>query len=273
MQAEKQRYHYRTVWISDLHLGTRSCKGEFLLDFMKTVRCDQLFLVGDIIDLWKARNGWSWSIAQTDVLRRILKLPKKGCRVTFVPGNHDEHFRDFLGHSFAGVEIRDLVEYELADGRKFLVFHGDQFDAFITRYRWLSILGGQAYEWLIALNNCVNWIRKRLGFGYWSLSKFVKDRTKQATMAINNFEQVIAKYARKKGVDGVVCGHIHKPEIKDLDGVIYCNDGDWVENCTALVEHFDGRLEILDWTRERAQEAVLGISEPRSTKLPRAAAI
>jgi UDP-2,3-diacylglucosamine pyrophosphatase LpxH len=186
--------------------------------------------------------------------------------VTFVPGNHDEQFRDYVGHDFAGVSIEDMVSYELADGRNLLIFHGDQFDAFITKYRWLSVLGGRAYDWLIALNNLVNWFRRRFGLRYWSFSRYVKERTKRATMAINNFEDVVAKYARKRGADGVVCGHIHKAEIKDLDGVLYCNDGDWVESCTALVEHFDGRLEILDWTQERAAELFQdrGISQSAS---------
>ncbi|MBK8976183.1 MAG: UDP-2,3-diacylglucosamine diphosphatase [Planctomycetes bacterium] len=242
------KLRFRTVFISDTHLGTRGCKAEFLHDFLKSIDTDYLYLVGDIIDLWKARSGWYWNETQNKILRRILKIANKGTRVYFVPGNHDEYFRDFAGISFGEVDIVDQMEHEMADGRRFLVLHGDRFDAIVCNHKWLAILGGKLYDWIVAINSWFNWARKKLGMRYWSLAQYLKLKAKRATKVIGNFERIVSDYARAHGYDGVVCGHIHKAEMRDMNGVLYCNDGDWVESCTALVEHLDGRLEIIEWT-------------------------
>ncbi len=247
-QPAKSKTRHRAVWISDVHLGTRGCKADFLLDFLKSIETEQLYLVGDIIDMWKARSGWFWNDTQNKVLRRILKMANKGTHVWFVPGNHDEYFRDFVGMRFGDVQVVERIDHVTADGRKLLVMHGDQFDAIVCNHRWLAMLGGRVYDWTIVLNNWVNAIRRRLGMPYWSLSQYLKLKAKSATKMIGTFEQVVADYARSHGYDGVVCGHIHKAEIRSVDGVLYCNDGDWVESCTALVEDADGWLEIVEWT-------------------------
>ena len=258
------------MWISDIHLGTRSCKAEFLLDFLKSMRTEHLYLVGDIVDLWKARSGWNWNRTTNDVVRRVLKIANKGAQVVFVPGNHDEAFRDFLGLRFGDVEIRNTWIHTTADGRRLLVIHGDQFDTVVIKYKWLAILGGRLYETLIGVNNFVNWCRRQLNLPYWSMSAYIKQRTKQATKVIQNFETTLADYAKRQGLDGVVCGHIHKAEIREIDGVLYCNDGDWVESCTALVEHFDGRLEIVEWTNPEKihQDAVAAAAKRVDTGSP-----
>lgn len=237
---------YRTVWISDIHLGTRGCKADLLIDFLESIKCDTLYLVGDIIDLWKLRSGWNWPERHNEVLRRIMKMARKGTRVVFIPGNHDEWFRDHLGITFGDIEIIGHEVHETADGRRLLVLHGDQFDALIIKHKWIGIVGSHAYDWLITLNTVVAWGRRILGLPYWSLSKYLKHKAKAATDVINNFETVVTEAARRKGMDGVVCGHIHKAQIKQFDDVTYYNDGDWVESCTALVEHHDGTMEIVE---------------------------
>ncbi|MEO0477893.1 MAG: UDP-2,3-diacylglucosamine diphosphatase [Planctomycetota bacterium] len=253
---QNQRRRYRAVWISDTHLGTRSCKADFLLDFLKSIETDHLYLVGDIIDLWKAKSGWYWNDIQNQVLRRVLKMSSLGTKVFYTPGNHDEYFRGFIGTNFGGIQIIDRVEHRMLDGRRFLVFHGDQFDAIVCNYRWLAVVGGHLYDWLVQLNSGFNWCRKKLGMHYWSLSQYLKLRAKHATKVIGSFETITSEFGKKEGYDGVVCGHIHKAEIRDINGITYCNDGDWVESCTALVEHLDGRLEIIEWTDRRPEVPV-----------------
>lgn len=243
---------YRSVFISDVHLGTRGCQAEMLLDFIRNLECDSLYLVGDIVDGWKMKSGWHWPQAHNDVVQKILRLARKGVAVTYVPGNHDEVIRDFCGVHFGGVVVARDAIHETADGRRFLVTHGDEFDAVVQHARWLAFLGDWAYRALLASNTLINRVRRRLGFGYWSFSAFAKTRVKKALQFIENFEQAVADEARRRGVDGVICGHIHKAEMRDIDGVAYINDGDWVESCTALVEHADGRLEILEWAKVRA---------------------
>jgi UDP-2,3-diacylglucosamine pyrophosphatase LpxH len=245
-------YHrYRTVFISDVHLGTRGCQAEMLLEFIRTVECDTLYLIGDIIDGWKLRSGWFWPQSHNDVVQKILRLARKGVKVIYVPGNHDDRVREFCGVHFGGVVVvRDAI-HETADGRRFLVTHGDEFDGVVQHARWLARLGDVAYRGLLHANTWFNRARRKLGFGYWSLSAFVKVRVKNALHFIENFEAAVADEARRRGVDGVVCGHIHKAEMRDIDGIAYVNDGDWVESCTAVVEHPDGRLEILEWAKLR----------------------
>jgi UDP-2,3-diacylglucosamine pyrophosphatase LpxH len=256
---------YRSVFISDVHLGTRGCQADLLLDFIRHVECDTLYLVGDIVDGWKMKSGWYWPQSHNDVVQKILRLARKGVSVIYVPGNHDEVIRDFCGVHFGGVVVvRDAI-HETADGRRFLVMHGDEFDAVVQNAKWLALLGDWAYRALLASNTLINRVRRMLGFGYWSFSAFAKTRVKKALQFIENFEQAVAEEARRRGVDGVICGHIHKAESRMIGDVAYLNDGDWVESCTALVEHADGRLEILEWpkvVRERTPVAQAGLEQP-----------
>ena len=242
----------RTVWISDLHLGTPGCQAGPLLDFLRTVECDTLFLVGDIVDGWQLRRSWYWPQAHNDVVQKILRKARKGTRVVFVPGNHDEFARTYLGHCFGGIEVVEDWTHRTADGRLLWVTHGDLFDGVIQCAKWLAYVGDWAYELVLRLNRHVNRLRGRLGLPYWSLSKYLKLKVKRAVSYVSDFEQALAREARRRGVHGVVCGHIHHAELRHIDGVLYANDGDWVESLTALVEHADGRLEIVDWSKSMA---------------------
>jgi UDP-2,3-diacylglucosamine pyrophosphatase LpxH len=247
---------YRTVFISDVHLGTRGCQAELLLDFIRHVECDALYLVGDIVDGWKMKGGWYWPQSHNDVVQKILRLARKGVTVTYVPGNHDDRVRDFCGIHFGGLVVARDAIHETADGRRFLVTHGDEFDGVVQHAKWLAFVGDWAYRTILAANTLMNRARRRMGFGYWSLSAFLKTRVKNALQFIENFEAAVAEEARRRGVDGVICGHIHKAEMREIGGVAYINDGDWVESCTALVEHPDGRLEILEWAKLRSWSAI-----------------
>ena len=248
--------NYRAVFISDVHLGTKGCQAELLLDFIRHIECESLYLVGDIVDGWKLRSGWHWPQAHNDVVQKILRMARKGVNVIYVPGNHDDRVREFVGVHFGGVVVvRDAI-HETADGRRFLVLHGDEFDGVVQHAKWLAFVGDYAYRALIAANTLFNRVRRRLGFGYWSLSAFLKTRVKNALQFVENFEAAVADEARRRGVDGVICGHIHKAEMRDIDGIAYINDGDWVESCSALVEHHDGTLEILHWAKLRSWSAV-----------------
>jgi UDP-2,3-diacylglucosamine pyrophosphatase LpxH len=238
--------HYRTVWISDLHLGTPGCQAAALLDFLRDVECETLYLVGDIIDGWQLRRSWFWPQAHNDVVQKILRKARKGTRVVFVPGNHDEFARKYVAHNFGGVDVVDECVHVTADGRQLWVTHGDLFDGVIQCAKWLAYLGDIAYENILKVNRWLNRARAHMGLPYWSLSKYLKFKVKRAVSYVSDFETAVAREARKRGLDGVVCGHIHHAEIRTIDGVLYCNDGDWVESLTALVEHADGRLEILD---------------------------
>jgi UDP-2,3-diacylglucosamine pyrophosphatase LpxH len=245
---------YRTIFISDVHLGTKDCKAEALNNFLKHNTCDTLYLVGDIIDAWKIQqNRWRWKQSHTNVIRRILGHAKRGTRVIYVAGNHDEFLRPLIpyGLGFGMVEVVNQAEHIGLDGRHYLVTHGDLFDGITRITPWLSFLGDRLYDFVLNLNSRFNWIRHRLGFGYWSLSKFLKYRVKKAVDFVFQFEQNLATYCRKKGYDGVICGHIHHAEIRDIDGVRYMNDGDWVESLTALVEHHSGEWQIVTWTKEK----------------------
>ena len=244
---------YRTIFISDIHLGTRGCQAELLLDFIRHVECERLYLVGDIVDGWKMKSGWYWPQSHNDVVQKFLRMARKGVEVIYVPGNHDDRVREFCGVHFGGVIVARDAIHETADGRRFLVTHGDEFDGVVQHAKWLAFLGDYAYRALLTLNTVFNGARHRLGFGYWSLSAYLKTRVKNALQFIENFEAAVADEARRRGVDGVICGHIHKAEMRDIDGITYVNDGDWVESCTALVEHPDGRLEILEWAKLRRQ--------------------
>jgi UDP-2,3-diacylglucosamine pyrophosphatase LpxH len=245
---------YRSIFISDVHLGTRDCKAEQLNNFLKNNTCDTLYLVGDIIDAWRIQqNKWRWKQSHTNVVRRVLGHAKRGTRVVYIAGNHDEFLRPMIpyGFSFGLVEIHNQTEHIGADGKHYLVVHGDLFDGITRLAPWISFLGDRAYDIILSLNSKFNWVRHRFGFGYFSLSQYLKTRVKKAVDFIFHFERNLATYCKKRGFDGVICGHIHHAEIKDIDGIKYMNDGDWVESCTALVEHHDGRWEIVTWTKEQ----------------------
>lgn len=245
---------YRTIWISDIHLGTRGCKADLLLEFLKHTESDTLYLVGDIVDGWRLKRSWYWNQSHNDVVQKLLRKARKGTDVIYVPGNHDEALRDFIedaGLQFGGVTVKMEAIHQTADGRRLLVTHGDHFDGIVTCAKWLALLGDAAYGFALDLNTWFNHIRRRMGLPYWSLSAYLKHKVKNAVEFISDYEQAIAEEARRRHVDGVVCGHIHHAEIREIDGILYCNDGDWVESCTAMVEHFDGRLEILRWAELR----------------------
>jgi UDP-2,3-diacylglucosamine pyrophosphatase LpxH len=236
----------RTVWISDLHLGTPGCQARALLDFLRDTECDTLYLVGDIIDGWQLRRSWYWPQSHNDVVQKLLRKARKGTRVVFVPGNHDEFARHFVTHTFGGIEVVEDCMHVTADGRRLWITHGDLFDGVVQCARWLALLGDAAYEFSLKVNRWFNRARARMGLPYWSLSKYLKHKVKRAVSYIDDFEAAVAREAKKRGAHGVVCGHIHHAEMREIDGILYCNDGDWVESLTALVEHHDGRLEIID---------------------------
>jgi len=245
---------YRSIFVSDVHLGTKDCKAGQLNNFLKHNSCDTLYLVGDIIDAWRIQqNKWRWKQSHTNVVRRVLGHAKRGTRVVYIAGNHDEFLRPMIpyGFSFGLVEIHNQIEHIGADGKHYLVTHGDLFDGITRLAPWIAFLGDKAYDVILSLNSKFNWIRHRFGFGYFSLSKYLKHKVKKAVDFIFKFEKNLAGYCKKRGFDGVICGHIHHAEIKDIDGVTYMNDGDWVESCTALVEHHNGKWEIITWTEEK----------------------
>ena len=249
------RRRYRTIWISDVHLGTRGCNDRMLIDFLDQVDSHTLFLVGDIIDGWRMKKRYYWPERHNAIVRRIMKRAKRGTEVIYIPGNHDEMFRQFAGMNFGGVQIRKRAVHITADGRRLLVLHGDEFDTVVMAHKWLAFAGDAAYEFLMKLNVVVNAVRRRFDLPYWSLSKHAKRKVKNAVEFISRFEEAVAHEAELQNADGVVCGHIHTAEERLFGGVTYYNDGDWVEGCTALVEHFDGRMEILHWADEIAARA------------------
>ena len=244
---DEKGQRFRTIFISDIHLGTPGCQALALLDFLRTHPCDTLYLVGDIVDGWQLRRRWYWPQAHNDVVQKLLRRVRKGCRVIYVPGNHDEFARDFIGHHFGGIEVVQEAVHETADGRSLWIIHGDYFDAVVQCAKWLAYLGDNLYELTLRMNRHLNSLRGRLGLPYWSLSAFLKEKVKTALNYVTDFEVAVANEAKKRGHDGVLCGHIHRAEMRMINGVLYCNDGDWVESRTALVEHYDGRLEILHW--------------------------
>lgn len=247
LEEDTPTLRFRAIFISDVHLGTPGCQAEHLLEFLRATESDELYLVGDIIDGWQLKRRWFWHQSHNDVIQKVLRKARKGTRVTYVAGNHDEAMRHFLGLAFGGIDIRDEAVHVTADGRRMLVTHGDLFDAVVQGARWLAHVGDAAYMFTLKLNRWCNHARARLGLPYWSLSQFMKHRVKNAVSYITRFEDALAHEARRRGFDGVVCGHIHKAEIRDVDGILYCNDGDWVESLTALVETDSGELRVIDW--------------------------
>lgn len=238
---------YRALFISDVHLGSRNSQADLLLDFLKYNDAESIYLVGDIIDGWRLKKQWHWPQSHNDVVQKLLRKARKGANVVFLPGNHDEFARDYLGNNFGGIDVRDTAIHETADGRKLLVIHGDQFDIVVSNARWLALLGDWAYEFALFLNGRFNRLRRLFGFEYWSFSAWAKLRVKKAVNFIGSFEQVLAGEALRQGADGVVCGHIHHAAIRQIGEVLYLNTGDFVESCTALAERHDGSLVILRW--------------------------
>ena len=245
----EQHRRYRALFISDTHLGTRGCRAEYLLDFLRHHECETLYLVGDVIDGWAMRKGFYWPQSHNDVVQKILRKSRKGTRVVYVPGNHDEFGRQFVGLDFGGIAIREDASHELLDGRRLWVVHGDLADGVIRHAKWLAYVGDTLYDLALWLNRHLNAIRTRLGLDYWSLSQYLKYKVKNAVSFITSFEHVLLREARRRGFDGVICGHIHHAEIREVDGMLYCNDGDWVESLTAIGEDAEGRLSIIRWNQ------------------------
>jgi len=254
--------NHRTIFISDTHLGTRGCKAEMLADFLAANQCQTLYLVGDIVDGWRLKHRWFWPEAHNRVLAEILHKVDTGTRVIFVPGNHDELFRAYCGRNIAGIEIVHEAIHETADGKRLLVLHGDRFDSVIAYAKWLAHLGDWAYTLALQLNAWWGAGRRALGLGYWSLSAWLKQKVKNAVDYICRFEETVANHVRERGLDGAVCGHIHHAQIREIGGVLYHNDGDWVESCTALVEDARGRLEILSWAAPQRDTVPAVIGSP-----------
>ena len=259
---------YRTIWLSDIHLGSPGCQASYLLAFLKAHRCETLFLVGDILDGWQLRKSWYWPQEHNDVVQKLLRMARKGTRVVYIPGNHDELSRQFIGLSFGGVEVVEDAIHFTVDGKRLWITHGDLFDSVMQHARWLAHLGSWIYEWLLKTNRWFNAVRHRLGLPYWSMSQYLKHKTRRATSFINDFEHVMAAEARRRGCSGVVCGHIHKAEIRSIEGTLYCNDGDWVESLTALVETFEGQLQLIHWRQRLDTSQQLEHSEEQIEDKP-----
>lgn len=246
------RVSVRAVWLSDIHLGYKDCKADYLLDFLENIDATCLYLVGDIIDVWSMKQSLYWPESHNRVLRKLLKMSKEGVKTVYVPGNHDNVFREYIGQLFGGIEVLEKAIHVTAGGKRLLVTHGDEFDNQIRFSRFIHLAGDAAYDLLLFVNRWNYYLRRRLGFGYWSLASYVKTRIGKAAKVIELFEAAALYKAKEEGYDGIVCGHIHYPNVAEKDGVMYFNDGDWVENCTTLVEKNDGALEIWHWS-ERSQ--------------------
>ena len=257
---------FRAIFISDVHLGTSGCQARHLLDFLRHTESRELYLVGDIIDGWQLQRRWYWHQSHNDVIQKVLRKARKGTRVTYVAGNHDEAMRQFLGLAFGGIDIRDEATHLTADGRRLLVVHGDLFDAVVQGAKWLAHVGDALYMFTLRLNRWFNNARAKMGLPYWSLSQFLKHRVKNAVSYITRFEEALAHEARRRGFDGVVCGHIHKAEVRDIGGILYCNDGDWVESLTALVETEAGELRIIDWKAIEAWRSSCASGQPAAVR-------
>lgn len=256
----------RTLFVSDIHLGTKGCQAELFLDFLRVHDADTIYLVGDIVDGWRLKSGWYWPQLHNDVVQKLLRKGRAGSKIVYIPGNHDEFLRDYYGSHFGGIDVVEHAIHEGADGRKYLVIHGDLFDMVVRHAKWLALLGDWAYVFALGVSTYINVIRRKLGLTYWSLSAWAKLKVKNAVNFISEFEETLSNEAARLGVQGVICGHIHHAAMRDMDsGVRYINTGDWVESCTAVAENYDGSFEIIRWTRsirllqddaEREQQAL-----------------
>ncbi|OLP43346.1 UDP-2,3-diacylglucosamine hydrolase [Rhizobium oryziradicis] len=247
MSIETETRHVRTLFISDVHLGSKAAKTDFLLDFLRYYEAETIILVGDIVDGWRLKRSWYWPQGCNDVVQKLLRKARKGTRIIYIPGNHDEFLRDFPGMHFGGIEVADRMIFETADKKRYLVLHGDQFDVVVRNARLLAYLGDWAYDMAIAINVVLSAVRRRLGLRYWSFSAWAKLQVKHAVNFIGEFQKVVAEEARRNDVDGVICGHIHHAVMENVEGIHYINTGDWVESCTAVVENFDGSFELIEW--------------------------
>lgn len=246
---EEEKVHYRTIWLSDIHLGTKGCQAEKLLDFLKRTDSEYLILVGDIIDFWAMKRKFYWPSSHNTIVQKALKKARHGTRVIFIPGNHDEPLREYIGLNFGGISLEKTYTHTLADGRQVHCLHGDEFDVVTRYYRWIAVLGDIGYTFLLWLNRHYNSLRATFGQRSWSLSAYVKRAVKEAVNFIGEYEENVVKEAHRIGVDAILCGHIHHAVIEQRLDVLYLNTGDWVESCTAIVEHQDGRLELLNWSK------------------------
>ncbi|GGC84240.1 UDP-2,3-diacylglucosamine diphosphatase [Chelatococcus reniformis] len=274
MSKDTDVIRVRTMFLSDVHLGTKGCQAELLLDFLKCYDADTIYLVGDIVDGWRLKAGWYWPQTHNDVVQKLLRKVRKGSKLIYIPGNHDEFLRDYVGSNFGGIDVLDSAIHETADGKRFLVIHGDQLDIVVRHAKWLAFFGDWAYSTALLLNTYLNIVRRRLGLTYWSLSAWAKLKVKNAVNFIGRFEELLSAEARRHEADGVICGHIHHAIMHDRFGVTYVNTGDWVESCTGLVEHYDGRFELLRWAdivRQRATDEA-EVLRQRKTVKPKAAA-
>lgn len=256
---------YRAIFVSDIHLGTRRAQAEAFLDFLKCTESDYLYLVGDIIDSWSLRKTWFWQQSHNDVIQKLLRKGRKGSKLIYIPGNHDENFRDFVNLRFGKVAVLEETVHTGANGKRYLILHGDKFDGVVCFAPWLAKLGDSAYEISMSLNATVNRVRRFFRLPYWSLSAYLKYKVKKAVEFVSRFEEAVVREAKLRNCEGVICGHIHTPDDRMIDGIHYMNDGDWVESCTALVEHFDGRFEIIHWHQNVRTIPQPVIKEPAST--------
>jgi len=256
--------HYRTLFISDVHLGTRGCQAEMLLDFLKEHDADTIYLVGDIVDFWRIKRGAIWPQSHNDVLQKLLRKVRKGARVIFIPGNHDEGLREYCGQRFGGIEIELQAIHETANGKRYLIMHGDEFDLVVRYAKWLAFLGDRGYQLALWTNWPINFVRRKLGLGYWSLSSYLKLRVKSAVNFIGEFEEKLSNEAARRDVDGIVCGHIHHAASRELEDIHYLNCGDWVESCTAIVETEKGEFQLIRWLDVVAKREQRAISEART---------
>jgi UDP-2,3-diacylglucosamine pyrophosphatase LpxH len=257
---------FRAIFISDVHLGTKGSQAKHLLSFIKDVEAETIYLVGDIVDGWRLKRGWYWPQSHNDLVQKLLRKVRKGTRIVYIAGNHDEFLRDFVDQDFGGIEIKDQVIHTSENGMRYLVIHGDQFDAVVMHAKWLAFIGDWAYELALFLNAKINFLRRKMGFSYWSFSAWAKHSVKRAVNFIGAFEAVLTNEARRQAVDGVICGHIHHAIIREIDSMTYMNCGDWVESCTALVETIDGEFRIIDWLQDRV--VLTEIATQHDIKMP-----
>jgi len=236
----------RTAWISDVHLGTRGANAGALLDFLRDYDFETLYIVGDLIDIWQLRRGIYWPQQHNDVIQKILRKARKGTRTVYIPGNHDDLLAKFYG-AYGNISVQKHAIHRLADGRRMLVIHGHELDTVVQNVKWLAFAGDVGYQFLLSLNPAINFVRRRFGLGYWSLSAYAKKRVKDAVSFIGRFEEEIVRYAKKFSVDAVLCGHIHSAAIRQFGDITYYNCGDWVETCSAVVEQEDGRIDMVNY--------------------------
>ncbi len=274
---------FRTLFISDVHLGSKASKSDFLLNFLRYHEAETLVLVGDIVDGWRLKRSWYWPQGCNDVVQKVLRKARKGARIIYIPGNHDEFMRDYPGIHFGGIEVLDRMIFEAGDGRRYLILHGDEFDVVVRNARLIAYLGDWAYDMAIRINVVLAHVRRILGMPYWSFSAWAKLQVKHAVNFIGEFQKVVVEEARRNNVDGVICGHIHHAVIEDMDGIRYINTGDWVESCTAIAEHQDGTMELITWRLSEktadnkaadriASEPLLALEPPKVTQMQTEAA-